>query len=223
MIVGVAIPAYRAPNTLPSLVRDVLQIASLVCVVDDCCPYKSGFRLSQTLYSSKLVVLYNPLNLGVGASTIAGFENLVGRGAQILVKFDADGQFRACDIPHLVSQIHEDGYDIAKGNRFESLDQALEMPKLRLAGNIVLSFLTKLTTGYWELFDPTNGLIALSASSFIRLKPTLSYINPRYFFETDLLFHSAILRLSVAQIPVSVSYCNHISSLSIRRETFIFI
>ena len=44
------------------------------------------------------------------------------------------------------------------------------MPPARLFGNAVLSFLTKLSSGYWQIFDPNNGYTAIHASA-LRLLP----------------------------------------------------
>ena len=57
---------------------------------------------------------------------------------------------------------------------------------MRLVGNVGLSFLTKLSSGYWELFDPTNGYTAIHARRVAQLP--LDKIATRYFFETDMLF-----------------------------------
>ena len=54
-----------------------------------------------------------------------------------------------------------------------------------------LSFLAKISSGYWHTFDPTNGFVAIHAS-LIDLLP-LDKIANRYFFESDLLFRLNIL------------------------------
>ena len=65
-------------------------------------------------------------------------------------------------IPFLIEPIINQASDFSKGNRFRNINVLIKMPKLRLIGNIFLSFITKLSTGYWELFDPTNGFIAIN-------------------------------------------------------------
>ena len=66
------------------------------------------------------------------------------------------------------------------------------MPWLRLIGNAGLSFLSKMSTGYWELFDPTNGYTAIHAA-LVRELP-LGKLSRRYFFESDILFRLNVLR-----------------------------
>ena len=52
---------------------------------------------------------------------------------------------------------------IAKEIVFFSLDGISKMPIGRIIGNLVLSFASKMSTGYWKVFDPTNGFTAIHA------------------------------------------------------------
>ena len=76
--------------------------------------------------------------------------------------------------------------DYTKGNRFYNLEEILTMPKSRIFGNAMLSFVNKISSGYWNIFDPTNGYTAIH-TDVIRMLP-LSKISKRYFFESDMLF-----------------------------------
>ncbi|MEA9980177.1 glycosyltransferase family 2 protein, partial [Pseudomonas sp. RTS4] len=75
----------------------------------------------------------------------------------VIVKIDGDGQMDPALIPQFVGPILVGEADYTKGNRFFNLDKIRSMPKMRLFGNAVLSLMTKLSSGYWNLFDPTNG------------------------------------------------------------------
>ena len=77
-------------------------------------------------------------------------------GADIIVKIDSDGQMPTNLIPELIKPIQEGKVEFSKGNRFRNPNVISKMPKIRFFGNFCLSFLTKLSTGYWELFDPTK-------------------------------------------------------------------
>jgi glycosyltransferase involved in cell wall biosynthesis len=84
-------------------------------------------------------------------------------GADIIVKIDGDGQMDPSLISEFVAPIVAGEADYTKGNRFFDLEEIRAMPKIRLFGNAVLSFMTKLSSGYWDLFDPTNGYTAIHA------------------------------------------------------------
>jgi len=87
------------------------------------------------------------------------------------------------------------------------------MPGMRLFGNAVLSLMAKLSTGYWDLFDPTNGYTAIHAD-VARLLP-FSKISKRYFFETDILFRLNTMRAVVVDVPMSAKYGEEVSNLKI--------
>jgi dolichol-phosphate mannosyltransferase len=89
------------------------------------------------------------------------------------------------------------------------------MPKVRLFGNAILSFMSKASSGYWDLFDPTNGYTAIHAN--VARHIPFDQISKRYFFETDLLFRLNTLRARVVDIPMDAHYGNEVSNLKISR------
>ncbi|MEO7478376.1 MAG: glycosyltransferase family 2 protein, partial [Lysobacteraceae bacterium] len=90
-----------------------------------------------------------------------------------------------------------------------------KMPMIRVFGNAVLSFFSKLSTGYWDLFDPTNGYTAIHANA-LRMLP-LDKLSQRWFFETDLLFRLGTVRAVVQDIPMDARYGNEVSGLRVPR------
>jgi hypothetical protein len=89
------------------------------------------------------------------------------------------------------------------------------MPATRLVGNAVLSFMAKLSTGYWNVFDITNGYTAIHARVARHLP--MAKISRRYFFETDMLFRLNIVRAVVVDVPMDAAYGSEVSNLRIRR------
>ena len=89
------------------------------------------------------------------------------------------------------------------------------MPKIRLIGNAVLSFMAKFSSGYWDLFDPTNGYTAVHVNVLRRLP--LHKLSERYFFETDILFRLNILRAVVVDVPMDATYGDEVSNLKISK------
>jgi hypothetical protein len=94
------------------------------------------------------------------------------------------------------------------------------MPKSRVFGNAILSLITKLSSGYWNIFDPTNGYTAIS-SKVARLLP-LKKINQGYFFETDMLFRLNTVRAVVQDIPMQAVYADEESNLQIYKVIYPF-
>jgi hypothetical protein len=133
----------------------------------------------------------------------------------VIVKLDSDGQMNPELLQHMVRPITEGRADYTKGNRFFRLDSLRGMPPMRLLGNAVLSFVNKLSSGYWDVMDPTNGYVAIHAK-VLRLVP-LDKLAPRYFFESDMLFRLGTLRAAVVDVPMDAIYGDEVSSLRISR------
>ncbi|MEP2944648.1 MAG: glycosyltransferase family 2 protein [Lentilitoribacter sp.] len=213
MQVGVVIPSYRVKKHILQILEEIPELVTKVYVVDDACPDNSGDFVAENCNDSRVEVLKNPENLGVGGAVIAGYQAAVNDGIDIIVKVDGDGQMNPSLIPAFVAPIISGEADYTKGNRFFDLETLKAMPKVRLFGNAVLSLMCKLSSGYWNLSDPTNGYTAIHAS-VVRHLP-LNKISKRYFFETDMLFRLNTLRAVAVDIPMMAKYEDEVSHLKI--------
>ena len=210
LVVGV-IPCYKTPEKAPIVVKQCLPFLDLLICVDDCCPLDTGKVIKNFIHEEKVHILYHEKNKGVGGAMKTGIKFALDNGADIIVKIDSDGQMPAHLIPSLISPIKNGKAEFTKGNRFRDPNVIFKMPTVRLFGNFFLSFLTKLSTGYWELFDPTNGFIAVNSST-IKLF-NLNKIDNRFFFETDILFRCSINDILIKEIPMKAKYDDETSSL----------
>lgn len=213
--IAVIIPSYRVTNHILDVIGRIGSEVWRIYVVDDACPDGSGAFVSSNCRDSRITVLYNAVNLGVGGAVMRGYEAALADGAEVMVKLDGDGQMDPALIAAFVSPILKGEADYTKGNRFFDLEQLRAMPTVRLFGNAVLSLMTKLSSGYWDLFDPTNGYTALH-SDVARHLP-FNKISKRYFFETDMLFRLNILKAVVVDIPMDASYGDETSNLKISK------
>lgn len=128
---------------------------------------------------------------------------------------DGDGQMGPSLIPEFVAPILAGEVDYTKGNRFFDLEEIRAAPKIRLFGNVALSFMTKLSSGYWDLFGPTNGFTAIHRDVAMHLP--LEKISRRYFFETDMLFRLNTLRPVVVDVSMDARYGDEVSNLKISK------
>jgi glycosyltransferase involved in cell wall biosynthesis len=160
-------------------------------------------------------VLRHERNEGVGGATLTGYRAALADGATVIVRLDGDGQMDPALIPRLVRPILEGAADYAKGNRFFELEGLRAMPPLRLFGNSMLSFASKLSSGYWNVFDPTNGFTAIHATVLRQLP--LDKLSHGWFFESDLLFRLGTIRAVVCDVPIPARYGDEESSLVVRR------
>lgn len=218
--VAVVVPCYRVHDSILEVIAGVPAIVQRIYVVDDACPDGSGKFVEERCTDPRVVVLFNPRNLGVGGAVMAGYREAILDGYDVLVKMDGDGQMDPAALPQLVNPILRGEADYTKGNRFYDLEQIGRMPRTRILGNAVLSFLTKISSGYWDVFDPTNGYTAIHAR--VAAKLPLEKISRRYFFETDMLFRLNIIRAVVADVPMHARYGAETSNLRITRVLFDF-
>jgi len=215
--IGCLIPCFRGGSVTLALIEKALDFTDYIVLIDDACPNQTGQNVEEQFNTcDKVKVLFNSHNQGVGKSCQNGIKFLLETDCTIIVKIDADGQIDPTLIPTLVHPIIEGNAEAVKGNRFTCVDDFLSMPKIRIIGNLGLSFLNKISTGYWELFDPTNGFIAFKSSALKRVR--IEKTDNRYFFESDLLFQSSLAQITFAQIPMSSIYGNEVSSLRPIRE-----
>ena len=213
--VAAIIPCYKVKEQILSVIAAMPEQIHGVFVVDDACPQNSGKMVANECQDPRVEVVFLAKNQGVGGAVMAGYQAAIAAGYDILVKIDGDGQMDPQLAPSFVRPIVSGEADYTKGNRFYDLEQIRKMPKVRLFGNAVLSFMSKLSSGYWDLFDPTNGYTAIHAN--VARHIPFEQVSKRYFFETDLLFRLNTLRAAVVDIPMDAQYGDEVSNLKISR------
>jgi glycosyltransferase involved in cell wall biosynthesis len=217
----VVIPSYRVRDHISKVIEGIGPEVSTIFVIDDCCPDGSGKYIEQNCRDLRVRIVYNDKNLGVGGAVMVGYRHALQEGANVIVKIDGDGQMDPSLILDFVEPIFSGKADYTKGNRFYNPDSLSSMPLKRLCGNAALSFITKFSSGYWDIFDPTNGYTAISATVLEKLP--LKKISERYFFETDILFRLNLLRAVVWDIPMNAKYNGEVSNLKISKILFEFL
>ena len=211
--ITVVIPSYRVTHHIAEVVASIPPMVWRIYVIDDACPDGSGKFVEANVTDDRVRVIYHQQNQGVGGAVMTGYQAAIADGAIVIVKVDGDGQMDTSLIPYFVEPILSGEADYSKGNRFFDLEEIRTMPSVRLFGNAVLSLMTKLSSGYWNLFDPTNGYTAIHVDVAKHLPFTK--ISRRYFFETDILFRLNTLRAVVVDVPMDAKYGDEISNLKI--------
>lgn len=211
--IGVVIPCYRVTDHIMAVLAAIGPEVVAIYVVDDACPDASGKFVQARVTDPRVRILFRPENGGVGAAVMTGYRAALADGCDVVVKIDGDGQMDPKRLARFVQPILEGRADYTKGNRFFNPVDVQGMPPVRLFGNTVLSFMTKLSSGYWTLFDPTNGYTAIHARLLAHLP--LERIATRYFFESDMLFRLGTLRAVVLDIPMPARYADETSHLRI--------
>lgn len=220
MNVFVIIPSYKVKDKVLSVIERVPSFVSAIICVDDKCPEESGKYIEQFSSDRRVHVFYNLKNRGVGGAVKRGFLEALKLGADICVKIDGDGQMDPALIERFIKPIEEGSADYTKGNRFYNIQTLKRMPLVRLFGNTGLSFINKFVTGYWNVMDPTNGLVAIHIRALSHID--LEKVSNRYFFESDMLYHLSLCNAVVKDMDMDAFYDDENSNLSVAHSAFTF-
>jgi len=217
--VAVVIPAYREAGRIAGVIRELPDWIDHIVVVDDCSNDDTA-AAARGVDDSRVKTIGLEQNLGVGGATIAGFNRADELGADVIVKMDADGQMDPKGLPAMIDPIRLGVADFTKGNRFLHTRELVRMPFMRRLGNVGLSFLAKMASGYWSNFDPTNGYLAIHSSVWRLLEH--DRLHRRFFFENSLLLELGLCRAVVRDVYMPARYNDKVSHLSERKALLEF-
>jgi glycosyltransferase involved in cell wall biosynthesis len=218
--IAVVIPSFRVTEHILGVLSDIGPEVDRIYVIDDACPDKSGEFVKKHSKDKRVQVLFHEINQGVGGAVVTGYKAALADNMDVVVKVDGDGQMDPGLILTIAKPVLEGNADYSKGNRFDSLENLFSMPKTRIFGNAVLSLWSKLSSGYWNITDPTNGFTAIHRKALEAIQ--LDKLRKTYFFESDLLFRLSIVNAVVMDVPMVSVYGNEKSNLKIRKVIFEF-
>src|SRR5215213_6486952 len=216
MIISVVIPCYNVSRHIEKVICKIPSDVSYIITVNDCSTDETEWillRLQQE--NERLVYVEHAVNQGVGGAMLTGFKKALELDSDITVKMDGDGQMDHSYIGKLIKPIEDGLADFSKGNRFRDFKALKNMPAFRRFGNLGLSFLIKAASGYWNIFDPTNGFIAIHKNTLLNLN--FDKIHKRYFFESSLLIELYYSNAVVIEVPMKAQYADEKSNLSISK------
>ena len=190
------IPAYNEEKTITRVVNDVKRFVDEVVVVDDC----SADNTSSLAREAGVKILRHVVNRFQGAALQTGNEYALLCGAEIIVHFDADGQFLAEEIGDLVAPIINGECDIVFGSRF--LDKKSEMPFLKERLIMPLARLVNYLFFNIRFTDPQSGFRAMSrkAAEMIKIEQDgMSHCS-------EILHKTFQNKLRAKEVPITVRY-----------------
>jgi len=218
-VVTVVVPAFNEERLITTVIETMPDFVDQIIVVDDCST-DNTYNVVRDFGDSRTILMKTGQNRGVGGATILGYKKALELGSDIIVKMDGDGQMRSEYLGKLIDPLIEDGYAYAKGNRFLQPEFLVQMPRPRLLGNVALTFMTKMASGYWHIFDPQNGFTAIRSEELKHIN--LPDLHQRFFFENDMLFQLNLQSARVKDVPIPSKYGEEVSSLSLVRVALTF-
>jgi glycosyltransferase involved in cell wall biosynthesis len=195
--VAVVVPAFDEEALVGATVGSIPSFVDRVYVVDDASRDATAERAAAG--DPRVEVIRHERNEGVGAAIVTGYRRAIADAVDVTAVMAADGQMDPDDLETLVRAVASGEVDYAKANRLAS-GQAFELiPKTRFFGNAILSFLTKIASGYWHVADSQSGFTAISLETLRLLD--LGRLYPRYGFPNDLLVHLNVWNRRVRDYP----------------------
>lgn len=219
--IAVVIPYYNASKHIINVINKIPLYIDAIIIVNDKSPDSLPVNMLKTTANfEKVIILENEINLGVGGATKKGFKHAINNDFDIVVKLDADDQMDTSYLPQLLKPIINKKAHVTKGNRFKDIKALRKMPFVRRFGNLGLSFLTKVATGYWSNFDPTNGFIAAKTSTLKQID--FEKLSNRYFFETSLMAELYFCKAYIKDVAMPAIYADEKSSMKVWKMPFVF-
>jgi glycosyltransferase involved in cell wall biosynthesis len=201
--IAVVVPAFNEAGKIARTLRSIPGFVDHVIVVDDASADGTG-RIAQRSQRRGLVVLRHERNRGVGAAIATGYAAAFEAGADVSAVMAGDSQMDPADLMVLVEPVVAGRADYAKGNRFAWPGVYRVMPASRMVGNVVLSLLTRLASGYGHVFDSQCGYTVANRRA---LAVILSgEVFPRYGYPNDILCRLGGHRARVIDVPVRPVY-----------------
>jgi len=212
--IAAVVPAYNEEKLIQKTIMTMPDLVDIVVVVNDCSQDDTSNK-ARDVGDLRVTVLDHKVNTGVGGAILDGHTLALDLGSDINVVMAGDAQMDPEYLPALLDPICDDGYEFTKANRFFSRRSYDQMPKVRMVGSVVLSFGTKLASGYWNLFDPQNGYTATKRSALLRLD--FASIARGYEFENDMLVWLNIVNVRAKDVPIPAVYGDEVSSMRLHR------
>ncbi len=159
----------------------------------------------------RVVPIQHEKNRGAGGAIKTGYLAARDDDMDVTATVDGDGQMDLSQMTKLLDPIVEGDADYSKGNRLLYKDYREEMPKFRFLGNSILTFLTKIASGYWKTMDPQNGYTAISGYALDNVGVEGMY--EYYGYCNDLLVKLNTNGMRVGDVAMPAIYGNEESSI----------
>lgn len=212
--VAVVVPAHNESAHIATVIARMPALVDHIIVIDDASP-DDTYKVAVAASDPRTEVIRHEINKGVGGAIVTGHRRALELGADVSVVMAGDDQMDPDYLPALIDPIAERGFGFTKANRFFSMKSFTGMPRHRVFGNMVLTFMTKVSSGYWDLVDPQNGYTAVSRQSLEAI--SLNRVAERYDFENDLLIWLNIANVRAVDVPIPAVYGNEVSGMRLHK------
>ncbi len=208
--IAVVVPAFNEERLIGTTVSTIPGFVDRVFVIDDASTDGTA-EVVESLADPRISLICHEINTGVGGAIISGHKAALDMGMDISAVMAGDAQMPPEYLESLIRPLVDNEADFTKGNRFFSSESTEGMPALRAVGSVVLSYLMKLSSGNWRIFDPQNGYTAIHRRVLSQID--LDRLSSGYSFENSMLINLNIARARVRDVDIPASYGSETSSM----------
>jgi glycosyltransferase involved in cell wall biosynthesis len=213
--VAVVVPAYDEEALVATTIGGMPGFVDRIFVVDDASRDGTAAAARGT-GDGRVEVITHERNSGVGAAIVTGYHRAVEEGIDVTCVMAADNQMDPTDLEKIALPVARGELEYAKANRLITGEAWKVIPRSRYLGNAMLSFLTKIASGYWHVADSQSGYTAASREILEQLD--LDRVYRGYGFPNDMLVHLNVWNARVRDIPSRPVYgVGERSGIKIRR------
>ncbi|HEY59639.1 MAG TPA: glycosyltransferase family 2 protein [Anaerolineae bacterium] len=204
--IAVVVPAYNEERLIGKVIETIPDYIDYIVVVDDASSDDTLTTLEKHRkeLGEKMLIIKHEKNEGVGASIASGYVWCRDQGVDVAVVMAGDAQMDPKDLPNLLKPIVENKADYSKGNRLFTGDAWQKIPKIRYLGNSMLSLLTKIASGYWQVADSQCGYTAINKKALGKID--WDGMHKCYGQPNDLLVRLNIENMRVYDVEVEPVY-----------------
>jgi glycosyltransferase involved in cell wall biosynthesis len=214
--IGVVVPAFNEELLINATLNSIPKYVDRIYVVDDCSNDRTAEIAEEfEKNDSRFKYIKHNKNMGVGAAIITGYKEALRDKIEIAAVMAGDNQMDPENLPSLLDPIVDENADYTKGNRLLHSHFRIGMSNWRFFGNTILTFLTKMASGYWHLMDPQNGYTAISIKALERINPDSIY--SWYGYCNDLLVRLNVFGFKVKDVVMPARYGSEKSKIKYGR------
>ncbi|HUD07737.1 MAG TPA: glycosyltransferase family 2 protein [Candidatus Saccharimonadales bacterium] len=216
--VAAILPCYNEEKLISKTVTTMPDFVDEIIAIDDCSKDTTWQVITDLAKKNKRVQpIHLDVNEGIGGAYLHGFKKALDDSIDLVVTMAGDAQCNQDYISNMIDTLIDNNLDYVKANRFVHLGALKQMPKYRRIGNIIVTILTKFSTGYYSIFDSQNGYGVLRSKTLEKM--SFETIGRRYDYENTLLITLSIMGAKVKDEPVPAIYGDEVSTIPVFKTT----
>ncbi|MBN1997990.1 glycosyltransferase family 2 protein [candidate division KSB1 bacterium] len=214
----VVVPAYNESTQINRVLESMPEFVDKIVVVNDNSKDNTA-KIVQEYDSDRVVLINHDINQGVGGAIASGYKWARDNDYDVAIVMAGDGQMDPGDLPAVLDPVVENRADYSKGNRLFTGEAFKKIPKIRYFGNSLLSFFTKIASGYWHIADSQSGYTAINLKALRTIDWDAMY--KRYGQPNDLLVRLNVYDFRVCDVKIKPVYgIGEISGIKLRKVIF---